>query len=91
MRTEFGLKIWDIRNYKAPIAAIFDLPCYHPYSKFAVSPDEKYMLVPTSVSKSPGEEYSYIKAYKTEDLSLVHNLRYSDSSITDIMWHAKLN
>lgn len=49
------------------------------------------MLVPTSVSKSPGEEYSYLKAYKTEDLSLVHNLRYSDHSITDIMWHPKLN
>lgn len=41
VRTEQALKIYDIRNYKAPIAAIFDLPTYHPYSKFTLSPNEK--------------------------------------------------
>jgi hypothetical protein len=41
VRTEQGMKVYDIRNYNAPIAAIFDLPCYHPYSKFTLSPDEK--------------------------------------------------
>jgi hypothetical protein len=71
------VKVYDIRNYNAAIAAIFDLPCYHHYSKFTISPDEKYLVVPTSVSKSPGEEYSMIKVFRTTDFNEIYKMRYS--------------
>ena len=90
-RSVSGVKIYDIRNYSAPIASIFDLACYHPASKFCLSPDEKYLLVPTSVSKQRGEEWSWINVYSMQDFNLVYKMKFNESSITDILWHAKTN
>lgn len=46
-----SLKIWDIRKFVNPIVQNFGLPNYFPGSKMCFSPDGKYLLVGTSVSK----------------------------------------
>jgi WD40 repeat protein len=45
------MKIWDVRNNKTPLEAIYNLENNLPGCRLALSPDEKYILTGTSVDR----------------------------------------
>lgn len=54
------LKIWDTRNFTKPIVHYDNLPCSFPGSKMCLSPNEKYLLVGTSLCRERPEKEGYL-------------------------------
>jgi len=48
---DHSLKIWDVRNSKIALHAIYNLENNLPGCKISLSPDEKYILTGTSVNR----------------------------------------
>lgn len=83
------MKIFDIRNNKKPLEAIYGLENNLPGCKLAFSPDEKYILTGTSYDNK--ENQGCLKFFDSTDYKEVASLNMGKNSVTDIKWHANLN
>lgn len=52
------MKIWDIRSFKKPLNAWYNLSNRLPGAKVILSPDEKYIVTGSSVNPDLEQKYS---------------------------------
>jgi WD40 repeat protein len=72
--TDGTLKVWDIRMINRPVLHERGLPNRFPGNKLCFSPDQKYLLVGTSVGQGIDEKLSYLHFYNTSTLKKVKSL-----------------
>jgi WD repeat-containing protein 70 len=82
------VKLWDTRNFKAPIAGITDVENNHIETNIIYSPDQKYLL--TGVS-CPPDQQGYLLVLSATTLSLVRRIPISNSSVIRVLWHSRIN
>ena len=63
--TDGTLKIWDLRRFDRPIVHERELPNRFPGNKMCFSPDQKYLLVGTSLDRDTDQQEGYIHFYDT--------------------------
>ncbi|KAI8923329.1 WD40-repeat-containing domain protein [Entophlyctis helioformis] len=82
------LKLWDIRNFKKPVAAVPDLPTFYEETNAIFSPNDRYVLTGTSVKK--GVEKGSILVFDRHTLESVQEIPM-DSPVVRVLWSGKLN
>ncbi|KAB7494275.1 Gastrulation defective protein 1-like protein [Armadillidium nasatum] len=88
-RGEDTLKLWDIRNYKAPVHAHSNL-----FSKFSgtdclFSPNDRLVVTGTSMEKN--SKGGTLKFYDRNSFDLVKEIELENSHVVRVIWHPKLN
>ena len=83
------LKLFDLRNFKAPVASVSNLPNFFEHTNTTFSPDQKYILTGTSTKKNEG--VGKIVVLRTSDLERVRELDMGPSSCVKLEWHSRIN
>lgn len=89
--TDGTMKVWDIRKINKPIMHERGLPNRFPGNKLCFSPDQKYLLVGTSVGQGIEDKLSYLHFYNTTTLKKVKSLAIGESSISGMCWSPAIN
>jgi WD40 repeat protein len=84
------MKIWDVRNTKTPLEAIYNLENNLPACRLALSPDEKYILTGTSVDRQNNVQ-GMLKLYESTGYTEAASFGTGPNGVTDIKWHPGLN
>ncbi|TYI20442.1 hypothetical protein ES332_A07G238200v1 [Gossypium tomentosum] len=86
-----SLKIWDLRQIKAPLKVFDDLPNNYAQTNIAFSPDEQLFLTGTSVEKE-STVGGLLCFYDCSKLELVQRVGISPCcSVVQCAWHPRLN
>ncbi|KAE8701407.1 putative aromatic amino acid decarboxylase [Hibiscus syriacus] len=86
-----SLKVWDLRQIKAPLKVFDDLPNNYAQTNIAFSPDEQLFLTGTSVEKE-STSGGLLCFYDSSKLELVQRVGISPScSVVQCAWHPRLN
>ncbi|MBA0822337.1 hypothetical protein Goarm_019144, partial [Gossypium armourianum] len=86
-----SLKVWDLRQIKAPLKVFDDLPNNYAQTNIAFSPDEQLFLTGTSVEKE-STVGGLLCFYDCSKLELVQRVGISPScSVVQCAWHPRLN
>lgn len=72
------LKLWDLRNFKKPVNYVDSLPSYTPGPGACISPDEKYIVTGTSVSKHVRERDAFLHFYDALTLDEVAKVKVGE-------------
>jgi WD40 repeat protein len=83
------MKVWDIRNFKKPLNAWYDLLNTDLHTQVSLSPNDKYILTGTSIAKK--DENGLVLLYDSTTFDKVGQLTISQSSVTRVEWHPVLN
>jgi WD40 repeat protein len=83
-----SVKLWDTRNFKAPLAETLNIDNNHPETNIMYSPDGKYIL--TGQSCPPDQEGSLLVLDSTS-LSTVRTIPIGMSSVIRVLWNTKIN
>ena len=83
------MKIWDIRNFKKPLNAWYNLENNDQHTQVSLSPDEQYILTGTSIVKN--DDHGLVLMYDSKTFDKVGQLTVSQASVTRVVWHAVLN
>ncbi|RUS24841.1 hypothetical protein BC938DRAFT_473004, partial [Jimgerdemannia flammicorona] len=62
------VKVWDVRNFKAPVRVANELPINNPETNVVFSPDERLIVTGTAVKK--GEGYGKLVMMDRETLEI---------------------
>ncbi|KAJ3017005.1 UNVERIFIED_CONTAM: hypothetical protein HDU68_011900 [Siphonaria sp. JEL0065] len=85
------LKLWDIRNFKKPVAAVTNLPSFYEESNAIFSPNNKLVVTGVSVKKEDVDG-GKLMIYDKNDLSLVKSVHVGDAgSVVKVLWNGKIN
>ncbi|CAG8488482.1 2266_t:CDS:10 [Acaulospora morrowiae] len=84
-----SVKVWDIRNFKSPVAQAKDLITFNPETNVIFSPDEKMIITGTAVKK--GEGYGKLVMMDRESLEIVRTMSITQSSVIRVLWHSRIN
>jgi len=82
------LKVWDLRNFKSPVAEAKDLYNRYYGTDCAFSPDNRLILTGTHIKK---EGEGKLKFFDTNSLETVTEVSYPGVSVLRCNWHPKLN
>lgn len=82
------LKIWDIRQFKHPMAVAEGLPTLFGNTQCCFSPDEKLVL--TGIGPREKDGCGALAVFDRTDLSLVRSLGVNGSCVA-VLWHPKIN
>ncbi|KAJ3094516.1 WD repeat-containing protein 70, partial [Phlyctochytrium bullatum] len=82
------LKLWDLRNFKKPVAEVGSLPNLFEENNAIFSPDNR--LVVTGISNRKGERVGKVVFYSRVDLAPVQEKVFGDSMVR-VSWHGRLN
>ncbi|PPD95859.1 hypothetical protein GOBAR_DD07117 [Gossypium barbadense] len=86
-----SLKVWDLRQIKAPLKVFDDLPNNYAQTNIAFSPDEQLFLTGTSIEKE-STVGGLLCFYDCSKLELVQRVGISPScSVVQCAWHPRLN
>ncbi|XVF32310.1 hypothetical protein REPUB_Repub17cG0071000 [Reevesia pubescens] len=86
-----SLKVWDLRQIKAPLKVFEDLPNNYAQTNIAFSPDEQLFLTGTSVEKE-STTGGLLCFYDCSKLELVQRVGISPTcSVVQCAWHPRLN
>ncbi|KAL5562025.1 hypothetical protein UlMin_031772 [Ulmus minor] len=86
-----SLKVWDLRQMKAPLKVFEDLPNHYAQTNIAFSPDEQLFLTGTSVERE-STTGGLLCFFDRAKLELVSKLGISPTcSVVQCAWHPKLN
>ncbi|XVF72102.1 hypothetical protein PTKIN_Ptkin12aG0094100 [Pterospermum kingtungense] len=86
-----SLKVWDLRQIKAPLKVFDDLPNHYAQTNIAFSPDEQLFLTGTSVEKE-STTGGLLCFYDCSKLELVQRVGISPTcSVVQCAWHPRLN
>lgn len=83
------VKVWDIRQFKRPVAVAQNLENFFPMTDCAFSPNGK--LVMTGISVRKGQGPGKLVFLDSNDLEIVNEMEVSESSVIRCIWHPKLN
>lgn len=85
------LKVWDLRQMKAPLKIFEDLPNHYAQTNIAFSPDEQLFLTGTSVERE-STTGGLLCFFDRAKLELVLRVGISSTcSVVQCAWHPKLN
>ncbi|XP_022771352.1 WD repeat-containing protein 70-like [Durio zibethinus] len=86
-----SLKVWDLRQIKAPLKVFDDLPNHYAQTNIAFSPDEQLFLTGTSVEKE-STTGGLLCFYDCSKFELVQRVGVSPTcSVVQCAWHPRLN
>uniref|UniRef100_A0A803PGG2 Uncharacterized protein n=1 Tax=Cannabis sativa TaxID=3483 RepID=A0A803PGG2_CANSA len=86
-----SLKVWDLRQMKAPLKVFNDLPNHYAQTNVAFSPDEQLFLTGTSVERE-STTGGLLCFFDRAKLELVSKVGISPTcSVVQCCWHPKLN
>ncbi|XWS31354.1 hypothetical protein CRYUN_Cryun23aG0069300 [Craigia yunnanensis] len=86
-----SLKVWDLRQIKAPLKEFDDLPNNYAQTNIAFSPDEQLFLTGTSIEKE-STTGGVLCFYDCSKLELVQRVGISPTcSVVQCAWHPRLN
>ncbi|OMO98699.1 hypothetical protein CCACVL1_04101 [Corchorus capsularis] len=86
-----SLKVWDLRQIKAPLKVFGDLPNHYAQTNIAFSPDEQLFLTGTSVEKE-STVGGLLCFFDRSKLELVQRVGISPTlSVVQCAWHPRLN
>ncbi|XP_062079552.1 uncharacterized protein LOC133784020 [Humulus lupulus] len=86
-----SLKVWDLRQMKAPLKVFEDLPNHYAQTNVAFSPDEQLFLTGTSIERE-STTGGLLCFYDRARLELVSKVGISPTcSVVQCSWHPKLN
>jgi len=83
------MKIWDLRKFKMPLHECKKLENTDIHTQVSLSPDEKYILTGTSITKQ--DQYGLVVLYDSVTFERVGQLTISEASVTSCIWHPVLN
>lgn len=83
------MKLFDVRNTKAPLREVTGLETNSAHTQAVFSPDEGLVL--TAVNASREGASGAVAFYETSTFKLVRRLGVSSGSAVGLLWHAKLN
>jgi hypothetical protein len=83
------LKLFDIRNFTAPVSTVSNLPNFFEHTNTAFSPDQKFILTGTSTKKNEGS--GKIVIFRSENLERVKELDMGPASCVKLEWHSRIN
>ena len=83
------LKLFDVRAFKKPLATVPDLLNLYESTNILLTPDEKYVLTGTSITKENGA--GFIKIFDSSTLNLVREVDMGHVSVINLNWQTKLN
>jgi len=83
------MKIWDIRNFKKPLNAWYDLLNTDLHTQVSLSPNEQYILTGTSIAKK--DDNGLVLFYDSTTFDKVGQLTISQASVIRVQWHSALN
>ncbi|RKP39401.1 WD40-repeat-containing domain protein [Dimargaris cristalligena] len=69
------VKLWDLRQFKLPLATRTNLPCLYSGTGLLFSPDERYI----------------IRMLNRADLSDAYNTPIEGTSVISVLWHSRIN
>ena len=84
-----SMRLWDIRSFKKPLNAWYNIPNTVSATKVALSPDERYIVTGTSIKKS--DELGSLHFYDSLNYEKVGQMAISKGSVTNVIWHPILN
>lgn len=84
------MKLWDIRNFKKPINAWYNLDTRLPGAKVAVSPDQKVIVTGTSDGQTAETKLAKLHFYDATDFREIQQIAIGEETITDIKWSPTL-
>lgn len=83
------MKLWDVRNTKAPLREVGGLETNSAQTQAIFSPDEG--LVVTAINSSRDGTSGAVAFYETSTFKLVRRLGVSSGSAVALQWHPRLN
>lgn len=83
------LKLWDVRKFKSPIAAVPGLINFFEETNVVFSPNDRYILTGTSVKKDEGAGKLCI--FERDTLAKVQEVEVARSSVVRVQWHGRIN
>jgi len=87
--SDHTLKVWDIRNFKKPLNAWYDLFNNDIHTQVSLSPNDKYILTGTSIAKK--DDNGLVLLYDSTTFDKAGQLTISQASVTQVQWHPVLN
>lgn len=83
------LKLWDLRNFKAPIFKAENLFSRYDTTDCMFSPDDSIVITGESLAKN--QTHGRVLFYNTKSFELVHEISVTNSHVIKTLWHPKLN
>lgn len=83
------LKLWDLRNFKAPLHEFADLYSRYDTTDCCFSPDDSMIMTGESLRK--GDKNAHVVIFNAKTFELVNKLPVTDSHVIKTLWHPKLN
>jgi WD repeat-containing protein 70 len=80
--------VWDVRNFKRPVAVRENMDNNHSETNIMYSPNQKYLL--TGLSCPPTEQGSLI-VLDSLTLSTVRTIPMGPSSVIRVLWNTRIN
>ena len=84
-----SLKVWDVRQLKAPLLAVEGLPASCPQAGLTWSPDESLLV--TALSEAREGAAGGLAFFEARTLRLVRRLGVPAGAAAALLWHPRLN
>ncbi|KAJ1658695.1 hypothetical protein IWQ61_002103 [Dispira simplex] len=89
--TDDTVKLWDLRQFKKPLAARSGLTLHHPETRVIFSPNDRYIVTGTGTSREQ-QQGGQLVFLKKDDLEEVDRYQEeSKASVVSILWHSRIN
>ncbi|KAI9320545.1 WD40-repeat-containing domain protein [Dichotomocladium elegans] len=86
------VKLWDIRNVKAPVRTAYNLDSVSPETNVIFSPDERLILTDiTGTSVPKGEGYGKLVMLDRETLEVQRSMGVTQASVVRVLWNPRIN
>ena len=82
------VKLWDIRNFKSPIAQRNNIENNHPETNIMYTPNRKHILTGQSCHPS---ETGELLVLDSQTLSTVRTIPIGQSSVIRVLWNTRIN
>ncbi|XP_075914406.1 WD repeat-containing protein 70-like, partial [Petromyzon marinus] len=83
-----SVRLWDLRQFKSPLAVASGLPSTYPSTDVCLSPDERVVL--TAVSPGRGGQGRVVFLHR-DSLRQIDDIVVSCSGVVRCLWHPKIN
>jgi WD40 repeat protein len=89
--TDNTMRLFDLRNFKAPVYTWYDLLNNSSHTSMAISPDERYIATGTSNTKSDLGQLAIFSTSPGDEYKEIGRIQVAEGKVNAVIWPEQLN